>query len=317
MPKVSVIIPAYKEQFLDAAIQSVLCQTFQDYELIVSDDTGHSALAAIAGKYNDKRIRYVSTSGLGAVANCRSVYERASGEYVKFLFDDDILFPLCLTRLVGMLDNQPEAGLAFNHRYVIDEHGAIISAPEFIGKDKQVLIGTEDIRKVVLGNIRNRIGELSNTLIRRTCVSPNEISTYAGQDILVINDVTIYMSATASRPCVGVGEYHSAFRKHANQNSLPSYNPYFSAGIYEWELILRKELDIGNISRSLFDTSLSILVGYYEKWVAQFPELEAFRSNAITSIRAEPDMASPSNPEFLHCITTARSTMLQRKNARI
>lgn len=116
-PKVSIGIPVYKgENFLENAIRSILAQTYQDWELIISDNDSPDNTGAIARKYSeqDKRIRYSrNPKNLGANANYNRCLELARGEYFKWMAHDDWISPRYIEKCVEVLDNQPDAGLAF------------------------------------------------------------------------------------------------------------------------------------------------------------------------------------------------------------
>src|SRR5215211_4839983 len=125
-PVVSVCIPAYRaEPFIAATIESVLCQTSEDWELIVVDDASPDATYDIASRYaGDRRIRVArNESNLGAVGNWNRVVAEARGRYVKLLCSDDVLYPSCLGLQAAALDAHPSAGLVAAKRDLIDVDG--------------------------------------------------------------------------------------------------------------------------------------------------------------------------------------------------
>ena len=109
MPKVSVVIPTHNRAgFLQAAIQSVLNQTFQDFEIIVVDDASEDQTTEIVRSFSDPRIRYMrheSNKGQGASRN--DGIRQASGEYIALLDDDDEWLPEKLAKQVALLDSSP------------------------------------------------------------------------------------------------------------------------------------------------------------------------------------------------------------------
>jgi glycosyltransferase involved in cell wall biosynthesis len=122
-PCVSVIMPTYaQEAFIGRAIQSVLAQTFADWELIVVDDGSPGDVqAAIAPYTDDRRLRYVRLDenvGVGAALNAG--IERARGELIAYLPSDDVYYAEHLESLVAALDADEGAVLAFSgirHHY--------------------------------------------------------------------------------------------------------------------------------------------------------------------------------------------------------
>ena len=110
-PRVSVVIPAYNAAWcVGRAIDSVLAQTFRDFELIVVDDGSTDGTAAVLARYDDA-LRIVSKPNGGMSSARNAGIRAATGDYVAFLDADDRWMPEKLARQVALLDAQPE--LAF------------------------------------------------------------------------------------------------------------------------------------------------------------------------------------------------------------
>lgn len=109
-PKVSVIMAAYNaEPYIAEAIDSIIEQTYQDWELIVIDDGSIDCTADIVNKYNDKRIRYLANDknyGQGVTRN-RGI-SVAQGKYIAIMDADDIAFPNRLRHQVDYMDNNAD-----------------------------------------------------------------------------------------------------------------------------------------------------------------------------------------------------------------
>ena len=110
--KISVITPVFNgESCIDSAIQSVIAQAFQDWELIVVNDGSSDGTAAILDELDDSRIRVVHQAN-GGVSSARNVgLELAQGEYVTFLDADDCLPPDALRVRSVFLDEHPEVDI--------------------------------------------------------------------------------------------------------------------------------------------------------------------------------------------------------------
>lgn len=125
-PTVSVIMPAYNsEQHIAEAIASVQIQTFEDWELCITDDCSTDSTAAIVQGIaaRDSRIKYVKQpSNQGAAAARNASLERAQGRYIAYLDADDIWFP---DKLEGQIAFMEERGAGFScaSYTVIDENG--------------------------------------------------------------------------------------------------------------------------------------------------------------------------------------------------
>lgn len=113
--KVSVIIPTYnREKFLKRAIESVLDQTFQDFELIVIDDGSNDNTKKIVQKFQnqDNRIKYLwQENSEGAARPKNTGIKMAQGKYIAILDDDDEWFPTKLEKQVQFLEKHPEINI--------------------------------------------------------------------------------------------------------------------------------------------------------------------------------------------------------------
>jgi glycosyltransferase involved in cell wall biosynthesis len=117
-PIVSVLMTAYnREQFIAAAIESVLSQTFHDFELIIVDDQSTDRTVEIAREYaaRDARITVVvNDTRLGDYPNRNRAARLARGEYLKYHDSDDVMYAHCLSVMHGMLDGYPQAAFALS-----------------------------------------------------------------------------------------------------------------------------------------------------------------------------------------------------------
>ncbi|MEM8641957.1 MAG: glycosyltransferase [Cyanobacteria bacterium P01_G01_bin.54] len=125
MPHVSICIPTYnRSHLLPLAIDSVLTQTYTDWELIVCDDGSTDDTAAVMARYSDARIQYLRHPGnIGKSNNMRSGYLAAQGEYFLKFDDDDRLTPEFLSRTVTILNLYPEVDFVGADHWIIDEQG--------------------------------------------------------------------------------------------------------------------------------------------------------------------------------------------------
>lgn len=108
IPKVSIGLPVYNgEPFIRETLESLLMQTFTDFELIISDNASTDETETICRKYSEKddRIRYVrQATNLGPYPNFEFVLHEAVGEYFMWAAADDLLKPTFIERLVSILD---------------------------------------------------------------------------------------------------------------------------------------------------------------------------------------------------------------------
>jgi glycosyltransferase involved in cell wall biosynthesis len=113
VPKVTVLMPVYNgELFLREAIESILNQNFNDFELLLIDDGSMDQSAAIISSYADPRIRFYSNgSNRGLIFTLNKGLDLAEGEYIARMDCDDFAFPDRLGRQVEFMNQYPEIGL--------------------------------------------------------------------------------------------------------------------------------------------------------------------------------------------------------------
>lgn len=118
-PKVSVIIPAYNgADFLGETIQSVLGQTYPNFELIIVDDASTDNTAEVVGQFKDSRIKYlVHEVNQGADASRLTATRASKGDLLALLDQDDLFHPEKLQAHVTFLDHNLEIGFSYNSRF--------------------------------------------------------------------------------------------------------------------------------------------------------------------------------------------------------
>ena len=130
-PLVSIGIPTYNgAKHLRESIESVIAQTFEDFELILIDDLSRDETWAIAQEYarRDTRISAVRNSKtLGLVGNFNRCLEAAKGRYVYVWHQDDVMLPQNIERKVALLNANPQVGFVHSNVLMIDEQGQVLS----------------------------------------------------------------------------------------------------------------------------------------------------------------------------------------------
>jgi glycosyltransferase involved in cell wall biosynthesis len=120
-------LPVYNgERFLSAALDSLLAQTFEDFELIISDNASTDATPDICRAYAamDDRVRYVSNErNIGVYRNCNQVFRLSRGEYFKLAAADDLCHPELLASCVEVLDHDRTVVAAYAQATFVDEDG--------------------------------------------------------------------------------------------------------------------------------------------------------------------------------------------------
>jgi len=114
--QVSVVMPAFNRSWIiREALQSVLSQTFQDFEVIIVDDGSTDNTAEVAASFTDPRVKYIKKDeNAGCAAAYNTGIRAAAGEYVSSLDSDDLWKPDKLEREVRFLDTHPEVQAVFS-----------------------------------------------------------------------------------------------------------------------------------------------------------------------------------------------------------
>lgn len=136
-PTVSVVIPSYNhERFIRECIQSVLDQTFQDFEIIITDDASSDGTVQLIKKFKDHRIKlFRHTTNKGASVAANNCISHASGKYIAMLNSDDAWYSNKLDVQVSYLEEHPEIGAVFGRVDWVDEKGQPITNKNFHHKD--------------------------------------------------------------------------------------------------------------------------------------------------------------------------------------
>jgi glycosyltransferase involved in cell wall biosynthesis len=135
-PIVSVAIPVYNSsRYLKETLDSILNQTFQDFEIVITDGRSTDATPEICRQYaaQDSRIHYYrSEDNYGPGWNYNQAFERSTGKYFKWQAHDDLLAPEFLEKCVAVLEADPTVALCHCYAIHVDDHGnKISSSPEY------------------------------------------------------------------------------------------------------------------------------------------------------------------------------------------
>ena len=135
-PKVGIGMPVYNgERFLEEALDSILGQSFEDFELVISDNASTDRTEEICRHYasKDDRIRYSRNRlNYGMAHNFNTVFRLSSGQYFKWAASDDVCGSEYLARAVEILDRDPSVVLTWPKTRGIDDSGDLVDLPSEI-----------------------------------------------------------------------------------------------------------------------------------------------------------------------------------------
>lgn len=214
-PTVSICIPAYNyARFLPDAIESVLAQTFHDFELVIVDNCSTDTTAEVVSRYaaGDHRIRYVCNEvNVGAQENLNRCLHNASGEFVKILCADDLLAPECIARMVAVFAEHPSVALVASGRQLVDSSLRPLRKISFSRRFR--VIPSARVINLCLFN-GNYIGEPSAVLFRRRDAQRGFNTTYAQ-----LIDLEMWFHLLAQGDFATIPEALCIFRQHDAQET--------------------------------------------------------------------------------------------------
>jgi glycosyltransferase involved in cell wall biosynthesis len=134
-PRLTIGLPVYNgEEYLAESLDALLGQSFEDYELIITDNASTDGTADICKRYlaEDSRISYHRLPrNIGAAGNHNHVFTLARGELFKWASHDDLYGRTLLERCVEFLDDHPDYVLAHSYNATIDSHGKVIEPYDY------------------------------------------------------------------------------------------------------------------------------------------------------------------------------------------
>jgi glycosyltransferase involved in cell wall biosynthesis len=192
-PRVTIGVPVYNgEPFLEQALDSILSQTFTDFEIVISDNASTDRTEEIGRAYaaRDPRIRYYrSDVNRGAAWNHNRVFELARGEYFKWNAADDFCAPRLLERCVAALERDPDAVMACTDVVEVDAEGKQVGR-----RNIPAVVATREPLARFKGNIelehwcQHVYGVIRSSVLRRTDL----IGGYSGSDRVLLSHLSLF-----------------------------------------------------------------------------------------------------------------------------
>jgi glycosyltransferase involved in cell wall biosynthesis len=264
-PKVSVITPVYNgERFLAEAIESVRAQTYDNWEYVISDNCSTDRTTEIATRYAalDPRIRlHRGDSFLPIIANWNRALRQmaADSQYCKVLHADDRLFPECLSRMVGVMEESPTVGLVGS--YVL--YDRVIEC-DGLPLGKAVWDGREICRKTLLGG-HYLFGSPSSLLIRADLIRAKPQGFYNENNVHA--DFEICYELLETRDFGFVHQVLSFTRTHSGSMGN-TFSRFYNPQLVEYLGMMRK-YGPKFLDRPTFERAHRDLLNSYRRLVAR------------------------------------------------
>jgi glycosyltransferase involved in cell wall biosynthesis len=222
MPKVSVTIPTHnRRQLLAIAVDSVLRQTFDDFELLVCDDGSTDDTPAWMASLTDERVRYIRhPQNIGKSNNMRSGFEAAQGEYFIKFDDDDRITPGFLAKTVAVLDQHPEVDFVGTDHWIIDITNTrqLAATEENCQRWKRHMLAEGKVDDLLTVTFLRQSFQIGATLFRRQALA--DVG-YMRPDLQNCEDNDLLVRlAIAGKQAYYLPERLMEYRVHAGQQGL-------------------------------------------------------------------------------------------------
>ena len=254
MPKVSILMTSHDQShFLARAVNSVFASTFQDFELLICDDSTDDSKAVLAA-FTDTRVRVLHVESMLPYEKWNHMIKEARGEYIAFLPCDDTWKPEKLEMQVAVMDSQPNVSACFAQVQHVDESGK-----PFVGDDYLVASiepATNKTREGWIQRFRN-----GNCLFACTAVYRRSLHDVLGEfdtTFPMLGDLDFYIKINA------IGEIH-VIEQELARNRIPSdrTRDFDVTAMFRDELwrIRQRHFKIGKVSET---TKIMFATPFYE-----------------------------------------------------
>jgi glycosyltransferase involved in cell wall biosynthesis len=296
MTKVSVCIPTYnRSNYLKYSVNSVLNQTYPDFELIICDDGSTDDTPEVVKNFQNSRIRYIRhPQNIGRSNNMRSGFENATGEYFIKFDDDDALTPEFLTKTVNILDNHPEVDFVCTSHWVIDANN---QRNEEVTRENEVKWGKDKLKEGIIPDLITQTFEyqslqVGSTLFRYSALK--EVDYMRPQADGCEDFDLLVRLAIAGKVGYFLPELLMEYRFHGQQNSLKQSLHFLESQKYccenyyfqEPQLKLKQKAKLAELN---LDLGLRLIekgddVGYGRELIKQSQKFDGLSFRSVMGI---------------------------------
>lgn len=317
MTYISICIPTYNgDKYLKECIDSILAQTYINFEIIIIDDRSTDETIKIISQYleKDKRIIFhQNNTNMGLVGNWNKCIELAKGEWIKLVFQDDYLEPYCLQNFIDNIEGDTML-LVSKRSFILDNNASKLDKKYYLSQvrtldniglvlDKSLLISSKNISKLAVNNIAlNFIAEPSLTLFKKQVI--DKIG-YFNPDFTQICDLEFFLRVASNFGLKYIPQQLCHFRIHQSSTTSININTkkyilsYIEPILLVWQLLhgnqYKKFRDFLNGS-DFFKLKNFIKVRAYEakinsfknksfeEAILKFPEIKIYSKSSISTI---------------------------------
>jgi glycosyltransferase involved in cell wall biosynthesis len=236
-PRVSVGLPVFNgERYLEEALDSLLGQTYGDFEVVISDNASSDATPQICQVYakRDSRIRYYrNDANLGGAANFNRVFRMCRGEYFKWMGHDDVCRPEYLERCVTVLGREAAVVLSYPGQIFVDERGGFIERRPY-GLNTSLVERDERFRAVI--HLSQATPAIFGLMRRAVLAKTQLIGKYAAADKVLLAELAL----------------HGRFHEVDGDLHLNRQHPMRSTVVYPTRQLMVRWFDPANTANIVF-----------------------------------------------------------------
>ncbi|OMP31159.1 glycosyltransferase [Mangrovimonas sp. DI 80] len=282
LPLVSICIPTYNgARFIKQAMDSAIAQTYSNLEIVVSDDDSRDNTLEIIESYKNKTnipIYIMGHQPNGIGSNWNNCIKHAKGVYIKFLFQDDVLMPECVSQMVLVIEKEKRVDIvACKREFIIDSSFENIQSKKWIDHmaDLQKTLNLEYNENIAyldktlfcsdqfFETPLNKVGEPSTILFKKELV--NRIG-YFSEELNQVLDYEFCYRVLKTRRIAIMQKTLVKFRLHGLQATVKNKdNEIFGADFKKLERIY-----VSNYIRLLDPYMRKVLLRRNNRWVSSF-----------------------------------------------
>lgn len=229
-PLVTVIIPTYnRPEYLAMAIESVIAQTYTNWELFISDNSPDNRTKIMMENHylnrysNIKYEHHPELDFLGNLNICQK-YDNPDAEYINYLMEGDVFLPDKLDKMIRVYMHNPDVALVSSHRLLIDDAGEILPNDDNINKklaDIYRKFFGEYAGKCILTSMQIFIGVLTTVLIKKEHLRKNNLLGWSGlEGQYLVTDYSTWLQCLNKGNWYYIPEPLSGVRQYAPQNTF-------------------------------------------------------------------------------------------------
>lgn len=269
--KVSVIIPTFnRAAYLTEAVDSVLGQTFRDFELVVVDD-GSTDDTVERMKGYGARVRYLYQQTRGPAAARNKGIEASTGELIAFLDSDDMWLPEKLAKQEAFFRTNPSLGL------VATAYGCIQPGDGFV---KQDVLSPEELRRVRRSHYRNYFAT-STVMLRRDCLE--KVGMF-DESLHFAEDWDMWIRVLNRYDFAYIGEILTKYRQHGSNVTVTA----FEKNVKDWEKVIEQHSGSGSVRGKILRRRRLSWLYLNQAIVFRYQDVRQERRYMMKSIIAHP-----------------------------